>query len=124
MSSDQCQPGSNRLLAMAKSPSRTILNSPWGKVRVSSGVATFFRCSVAMTPTPFLIAPVPDLPRSGRHHLHLDVFPAHIPLELLGQGIELCPSSRLEPGVTNSSEHDVLLSLQQSTTIVRPAARY
>src|SRR5215210_8106495 len=80
---DQCQPGSNRLLAIAKSPSRTILNSPWGNVRVSSGVPTFFRCSVAITPTPFLVTPVPDLPRSGRHHLHLDIFPAHVTIEML-----------------------------------------
>ena len=30
------------------------------------------------------MTPVYDSPRSGRHHLHLDVFPAHLPLEVLG----------------------------------------
>src|SRR4051812_14490343 len=84
MSSDQCQPGSNRLLAMAKSPSRTILNSPWGNVRVSSGVPTFFRCSVAMREAPFFMTPSDDPSRSGWSPVHLDVFPAHVAIEQLG----------------------------------------
>src|SRR5215217_5530406 len=88
MSSDQCQPGSNRLLAMAKSPSRTILNSPWGNVRVSSGDPTFFRCSVAMRQTPFFVTPAHDPPRSGWSPLHRDVFPAHVALNLLGEAAE------------------------------------
>src|SRR5215211_892952 len=84
MCSDQCQPGSNRLLAMANSPSRTILNSPCGNDRVSSGDPTFFRCNVAMTSTPFLMTPVYDPPRSGLDLFQLDVFPAHVTLEVLG----------------------------------------
>src|SRR5215211_4785809 len=88
MCSDQCQPGSKRLLAMAKSPSRTMLNSPWGNFRVSSGVPTFFRCSVAMTQPPFLITPINDSTRSGWDPLHLDIFPTHVTLDLLGEAAE------------------------------------
>src|SRR5215210_146332 len=102
---------------MAKSPSRTMLNAPWGNVRVSSGAFMFFRCNVAMTQPPFPMTPVDGRPRSGRHHLHLDVFPAHIPLEMLGHaavpGILLGHRGHLTVGglVLDERDKDQLLRL-------------
>src|SRR5688572_20528336 len=69
---------------MAKSPSRTMLNDPWGKVRVSSGDSMFFRCSVAMIASPFTYAE----PLLSDAPLQLDVFPAHLPINVLGHTAE------------------------------------